>query len=243
MCTVSYIGREDLKYFTSNRDENKSRPVAGMPETETRNGKKITFPKDPVAGGTWFAVSGNGTVGVLLNGAFQKHIPAYPYQKSRGLILLELMDAPEGIRYFDKTLPEKIEPFTIIFFQNEILYELRWDGHQKYRQQLDTDGNYIWSSVTLYSKDVIHKRNQLFRNFIADSTLITGKSIREFHVNNHNDYENGFVIRRPNGIQTQSITQAVIEEDHIRFFYYDMLFNRTEEQIIQVQKQETIEKG
>ena len=74
MCTVSYITNNGHTYFTSNRDENRNRKAAAMPQTEIRNGKKIISPKDPACGGTWFAVDEKGTVGILLNGAFQKHI-------------------------------------------------------------------------------------------------------------------------------------------------------------------------
>ncbi|MGL1516781.1 NRDE family protein, partial [Vibrio parahaemolyticus] len=48
------------------------------------------FPKDPDGGGTWIALKENGDVAILLNGAFENHIPAYPYRRSRGLIFLDI---------------------------------------------------------------------------------------------------------------------------------------------------------
>jgi len=243
MCTVSYITRDGKKYLTSNRDENINRKSATMPVVEICNGKKIIFPKDPVGGGTWFAVAEDGTTGILLNGAFQKHIPFYPYRKSRGFILLDLMSAPEGLTHFKNTCLEKIEPFTVVFFQHKKLYEFRWDGHQKYFKQLDTDGNYIWSSVTLYDAEAIDKREKLFQYFIAGSTVIDSSSILNFHGNNYNDFENGFIISRRNGIQTQCITQAVIEDESIRFFHQDLLLNSRHEQIVELNHERITEKA
>lgn len=213
-----------------------------MPAAEIRNGKKIIFPKDPVGGGTWFAVNEDGTTGILLNGAFQKHIPFYPYKKSRGLVLLDLMDAPEGLAYFHNASLEKIQSFTIVFFQHKNLYEFRWDEHQKYIQQLDADSNYIWSSVTLYDAAVIEKREKLFQHFIDNNPVINNHSIRDFHGSNFDDIENGFIISRRNGIQTQCITQAVVEENSIRLFHHSLLLNHQHEQIIEINHDKVIEK-
>jgi Uncharacterized conserved protein len=238
MCTVSFITNNGYIYFTSNRDENRNRKAATMPQTEIRNGKKIIFPKDPAGGGTWFAVDENGTVGILLNGAFQKHIPIYPYRKSRGLILLDLMDAEDGSAHCQTTDLTNTEPFTIVFFQNKRLYELRWDGHQKYFQQLDNHSNYIWSSVTLYSAEIISKRKMLFEDFIANKSFINSQSIYDFHINDHGDHENGFVINRQNGIKTQCITQAIFQYDSIKLFHHDLLLNRRDEQTIKTRYEE-----
>ena len=243
MCTVSYITKDGLRYFTSNRDENSSRQAAIMPAAEIQNGKKIIFPTDPAGGGTWFAVAEDGTMGILLNGAFQKHIPFYPYRKSRGLVLLDLMTAPEGLSHFHSDYLEKIEPFTIVFFQHKKLHELRWDGHHKHCRQLNSDSNYIWSSVTLYDDEAINKRERLFQQFITRIPEVDTFSIRNFHTNNHGDFENGFVISRQNGIQTQCITQAIVGDDNVRFFYEDLLLNCQQEQIIELNHERIIEKA
>jgi len=214
-----------------------------MPAAEIRNGKKIVFPKDPVGGGSWFAIADDGTTGILLNGAFQKHIPFYPYRKSRGLILLDLVAAPEGLFFFHNACLEKIEPFTIVFLQHKKLYEFRWDGYQKHFQQLDADCNYIWSSVTLYDAEAIDKREKIFQHFITKNPVINSYSIRNFHGNNYDDFENGFIISRRNGMQTHCITQAVVGEDSIRLFHHDLLLNCQQEQIVEVNHERIIEKA
>ena len=102
MCTVSFISLNNKFVITSNRDENILRPVAFAPQEEIINGCKIIYPKDPKAGGTWFAINQSGAVAVLLNGAFEKHIPLNNYSKSRGLILLEVISKITPLLYFEK---------------------------------------------------------------------------------------------------------------------------------------------
>ena len=82
------------------------------------------------------------------------------------------MDAQDGSYHFQTTGLANIEPFTIIFFQNEKLSELRWDGHQKYFQQLDNHSDYIWSSVTLYSDKTISKKKDAFLKVLSPTNLL-----------------------------------------------------------------------
>lgn len=240
MCTVSYIVQGAEKYFTSNRDENKLRPAAAMPQTISWKGKNLTFPKDPHAGGSWFAVAENGTIGILLNGAFKKHIPVYPYRKSRGLLLLEIVAEEYVHEFFEQYDLTRIEPFTIILFSNDQLFEFRWDSNRKLSTQLVKDKNYIWSSATLYDAAAMNKREELFRNFTATHPLLNTELIRNFHSNNHGDYQNGFIINRDNGIQTQSITQAVVQEERLIFMHHDLISRQQKEQLIQLRKGTTI---
>lgn len=236
MCTVSYIVQGRDKYFTSNRDENKLRPAAAMPQTITRKGENITFPRDPHAGGTWFAVTQTGTIAILLNGAFEKHIPVYPYQKSRGLLLLEMVAEEYVHEFFEQYDLTRIEPFTIILFSNDQLFEFRWDGSRKFSKQLAADKNNIWSSATLYDATTMNKREELFRNFTATHPLLDAVLIRNFHSDNHGDDQNGFIINRSNGIQTQSITQAVVQEDQLFLIHQDLISREQQEQKIQLKK-------
>lgn len=159
---------------------------------------------------------------VLLNGAFQKHIRRNDYAMSRGLVLLKVIsgEQPEA-EFFGMDLTQ-IEPFTLVLFDGHTLMETRWDGTSKHKKELNTKGNYIWSSVTLYSDDIARKRERLFETFLAHKEWINENSIIDFHLNNYNDFENGFVIDRENGLQTVSITQAVVNAREIHFSHFDL---------------------
>lgn len=222
MCTVSYIPKGDSFVFTSNRDEHKSRPPAFVPQEEIINGQKIVFPKDPKAGGTWFAVNERGILAVLLNGAFKKHTPTGNYAKSRGLVVLDIISNKNPKNYLDSIDLLNIEPFTVLVFQEGNLKELRWNGEEKFIKTLDTSKTHIWSSATLYAPAVIEKREALFSSFIEKGNVET-TAIIDFHSNNNEDFENGFVINRDTGLKTFSVTQAVLEKSKVTLEHIDML--------------------
>ena len=223
MCTVSFVRVNDAVIITSNRDEHEERENACAPEFHQLQRKKIIFPKDARAGGTWFAASNNGVVAVLLNGAFVKHTPQPPYRKSRGVILLEIMEADEPLSFFKTLNLDNIEPFTVVLYQPGYLYELRWDGNDKHEKALDITLNYIWSSATLYTDEVIEHRENLFGRFIHSGIAITTAGIYNFHASNNGDEENGFVIKRKTGMKTFSITQAVVQSGAVNFSHVDLL--------------------
>ena len=234
MCTVSFVRANGSVIITSNRDEHIQRENAAAPTFHILSEKKIIFPKDARAGGTWFAAADNGTVAVLLNGAFEKHIAQPPYRKSRGLILLEIIEAGKPLSFFNAVELENIEPFTIVLYQPGILHELRWDGTGKHEKQLDISGKYIWASSTLYTDEIIKHRENLFKQFIDAPAGTGADGIFSFHASNHDDTENGFIINRQTGMRTFSITQAVVNENAVNFLHTDLLQQKkyTEKMVI-----------
>ena len=226
MCTVSFISSNNKFILTSNRDEQTSRPTAYEPKEEIINDCKIIYPKDPKAGGTWFAIKENGVAAVLLNGAFKKHIPTGDYRLSRGLLLLQIISDTTPVAQLSKINLRKIEPFTLILFNTSRLMEFRWDGDNRYFKELDTRNNYIWSSVTLYAKDAILQREAQFARFLKGNDMIHENSIIDFHRCNDGDFENGLVINRNDKVKTFSITQAVFEADEIELNHLDLLKNK-----------------
>ncbi|MBK7763770.1 MAG: NRDE family protein [Bacteroidetes bacterium] len=223
MCTVSYISLQNKKVITSNRDEKLTRPQSNKPNEEVINGCKVIFPKDPHAGGTWFAINENGASAVLLNGAFEKHVSKANYSKSRGLVLLDIISQPNPLQYLHMVSLQTIEAFTLVLYHHHALIEFRWDEAQKYFNELDQDGNYIWSSATLYTHEVRQTREKLFNAFIANETNMSEEHIKRFHTTSDNDFENGFVMHRPNQAQTFSVTQAVYIDKFVAFSHHNLL--------------------
>lgn len=224
MCTVSFIYNNEKAIITSNRDENIIRPGAIPPENYFTNGKNVIYPKDPKAGGTWFAVDSDGTVVVLLNGGLIKHHSTSAYRKSRGLIVLDIIynKSPEDFWY--QINLQNIEPFTLILYQQKKLYELIWDGVVKCTTQLDETKNYIWSSVTLYTPEIRKKRSEWFVNFLKNTNTVSASDVIDFHnYTEKHDSENGLIINRENSMKTLSITQAIIEKNKGIVKYYDLI--------------------
>ncbi|MRX68041.1 Transport and Golgi organisation 2 [Flavobacterium resistens] len=224
MCTVSFINNNGVAIITSNRDEKVIRPGAVVPRNYCHNGKNIMYPKDSKAGGTWFAMDENGTVLVLLNGGITKHIPVLPYRKSRGLIVLDIISDVSSKDFWKQIDLKNIEPFTLVLFQEKVLYELIWDGCSKRTTKLDETQNHIWSSVTLYSEEIRKERSNWFFDFVKDKNEISALDMLDFHKKTQSDdTQNGLIINRENVMKTLSVTQVVIEKNKGAMKYYDLI--------------------
>ena len=224
MCTVSFVSSNGKTIITSNRDEKIHRPSAIAPKNYLLNNKNIIFPKDPKAGGTWFAIDENGTVLVLLNGANEKHEVKLPYRKSRGLIVLDVITSLSPKDFWQEIDLENIEPFTLVLFQDNNLYQLRWNGIDKETTTLDTNKNYVWSSSTLYSNAIRDKRADWFYAFLDVNPTISETEMLNFHrYTKEENTENGLVINRNDELKTLSITQSVIEKNRVSILHYDLI--------------------
>ncbi|GAA4044391.1 NRDE family protein [Flavobacterium chungnamense] len=222
MCTVSFVFSNGKAILTHNRDEKVARPSAIEPQKYTVNNKNIYFPKDQKAGGTWYAVAENGTVLVLLNGADEKHQLKPSYRKSRGLIVLDLISSDSPIEEWSAIDLFGIEPFTIVLFQDKKLYQLRWNEIEKSTLNLDVNQSHIWSSSTLYPKEIREHRVELFQNFIVSNEVSSEKLFQFHRYAKNDDSENGLIINRNDEMKTLSITQTVIQENKVVLSYHDL---------------------
>jgi hypothetical protein len=230
MCTVSYVKTAAGVIITSNRDEHVLRS-AEFPQTHLLNAQPITFPKDPMAGGTWFALAHEtGRVVVLLNGAEHKHERASSYRKSRGLVLLDLISAEVDVcTHWQLYDMHQIEPFTLVVYENNALYQLRWDGNSKSIKSLDTSNSYIWSSATLYSPEVRAQRQSWFAEFLDQNTTRTPDDMMRFHASSPtSDKQSNLVMERTPELKTISITQTLVGPENIVLHHSDLLSQQSE---------------
>ena len=227
MCTVSFVNANGKIIITSNRDEKTFRPNAIEPKNYLINNKKIIFPKDKKAGGTWYAINENSTVLVLLNGADEKHILKDNYRKSRGLIVIDLISNESVIEEWKSIDLENIEPFTLVLFENQKLYQLRWNEIEKSTLELDINQSHIWSSSTLYSKEIREKRASWFYTFLDTKPEVNADELFNFHrYTEEENTEHGLVINRNDTLKTLSITQTVLEKNKVEIHYNDLIAER-----------------
>jgi uncharacterized protein with NRDE domain len=230
MCTVSYIPAGDKIFITSNRDEKLSRKNASAPVLSVYNGYKLIYPKDGNAGGTWIVMKENGDAAVLLNGAFIRHLPDPPYRVSRGIVLLDIIATERPSLTFSKTNLQDVEPFTIVLFESQNLYEFRWDGNEKFHRQLDAAKPFVWSSATLYDGFVIKKREQWFETFLSSNTQPTHLDILNFHrFTGDGDRHNDLLMTRDGIYSTVSITGILLTRDRGFMKYIDIKNGRSSE--------------
>jgi len=226
MCTVTFLPKGKGKYIlTSNRDETPKR-AAAPPKIYEIHGREVTFPKDPLAGGTWIATDNKRFTLCLLNGAFEKHKHVPPYKESRGIMLLDFF------RYYDPIIFQStydfsgIEPFTLIIVDSEEstkIYELRWDEQALSFKELKNDAPHIWSSSTLYPKEIADQRALWFKDWLKQHSTFEQAEIIDFHKNGgRGDLWNNFIMKRGDYLQTVSIT--CIEKNNLyKMVYEDLL--------------------
>lgn len=220
MCTVTFVPLGDKNFvLTSNRDVSWKRAPASSPQIHMEHGVDLLYPRDEEAGGTWIGSSYDNRLICLLNGGFENHERKLPYRKSRGLIVTELLAAPELSTALEAIDLEEIEPFTLVTveWKDELtLGEFVWDGSMKHHSIMHIAPK-IWSSSTLFDPAMRDARQHWFEDWKRQEDF-SPQSILEFHrTAGKGDDDVGVVLKRKQ-VGTVSITQFVRQESS-RFHY------------------------
>jgi uncharacterized protein with NRDE domain len=227
MCTVVYIPGDEKIIFASLRDENPKRQTAIAPQLYSHDTISFLAPKDPVAGGTWLGVNSAENVIILLNGGFENHQKKEVYRKSRGLMVTELLSKEMPVAEWGLINMQDVEPFTLIVWSENNLFQLVWDGTNPHKIELDTEQAYIWSSATLYSESIKENRESLFQQWIATKPLLTKQSLLSFF-HTYSDAENGFIMNRNEITKTLSYTFVeLIKNEQATMNYVDSVNSST----------------
>ena len=222
MCTVTYIPTANGVFLTSNRDERTDRPAAIPPRNYFPGSQHVIYPKDRQAGGTWITLRNGHSAAVLLNGGFEKHTRQNTYRQSRGIIMLEIVSSDNPVETFDSIKLDQIEPFTLILFYEHQLWRSTWDGNRRHISRLDPSKAHIWSSSTLYDRQVQNRREINLRQWLRKETLPTTETVLSYHLSEDLRYETCGANRMPN-MRTVSVTLLVILRDgQSRVYYHDL---------------------
>lgn len=183
MCTVTYLPLGNNNFIlTSSRDVLYTRKKAEHPKKKIEDGVEIFYPKDGEAGGTWIGTSSKNRLICLLNGGFYYHTSRSSYKKSRGIIVKELLkvdDIFNGLKNIDLKGVEQFT-LTIVDWNNELkLIEFVWDGMKKHQKIMKQEPQ-IWSSATLYDREVKRLRKEWFEDW-QKATEFTQENILKFH--------------------------------------------------------------
>jgi hypothetical protein len=230
MCTITFIPVTGSEYIlTSSRDEQTTRPSATGPEISKFGSHTLIYPKDPKGGGTWIACDNTGKTACLFNGAFYAHVPKYPYRHSRGLIVLDFFRFSDIQSFSEKYDLDNIEPFTLLIIQNRTLVEFKWDGERSYLLNHDFTLPRIWSSVTLYDREIIKSRELWFNEWLKTNQLSKQKDLIKFHLKAGDGRKETNVLmeRKEFSLRTVSITSVVVLKDKIQMEYLDLINNKT----------------
>lgn len=225
MCTITLFplfGKTNGFVLTSNRDEVTTRHTL-PPEFSELSGRRMLFPKDSVAGGTWIGVSDQNRLVCLMNGGFEKHQRADSYRQSRGIVVKDLLAAETSDEFLQSYNFFGIEPFTIVMVDwKEQLHfaQVVWDGQQLHRKQLPLK-EHIWSSSPLYSPAMREMRRTWLQNWIKKKGLSAESMLKFHHQAGIGDKELDLIIDR-GFLKTQSISQVIFDGKEIDFLYEDL---------------------
>lgn len=212
--------------LTSSRDESMVRKTL-PPATYHLHGQDLVFPKDTLAGGTWIAASERGHVACLLNGAFDTFMHKDTYVVSRGQVLLDYFNYQNASAFIEKLDCSQVAPFTLLLFDSSNMlniHQLRWDGDQKYIENINPNVPKLWASATLYDKTQRESRKSWFEQWIKEKSIIDGDYLRSFHTSKHtDDVQNDIVMQRDNGLQTVSVTQVQYQAGQLDMQYHDLI--------------------
>ena len=208
MCTVTFVPKSPNGFILiSNRDEAPARKTL-RPLIYTVNGVQLVYPKDEVAGGTWFGSSSEKRLICLLNGGFKAHKREKSYRVSRGSIVIDLLVAKDIVSEINTYNFIGVEPFTIILVDwsgDLVLYEVVWDGSIVHFAEKPVAPQ-IWSSSLLYSEETKNKRVSWFSDFISKNSNPSEAALLAFHKTaGEGSKESDLLIDR-GFVKTKSIT-------------------------------------
>lgn len=223
MCTVTFIPKNNTDFiFTSNRDESPIRETLA-PDFYLEHDVALLYPKDKKAGGTWIGVSEKSRLVCLLNGGFTAHKQEDYYRLSRGVVVKDILVAPNFLKTIDTYSFTNIEPFTMLIVDWERtlnLYQLVWDGNQKHLEKLPNEPR-IWSSSSLYDESMKKLRLEWFDIF-KKQTNYQGESIMRFHKTaDYQHAEFGLIMDR-GFVKTTSITQVEKRYSRVNMRYTNL---------------------
>ncbi len=237
MCTVTFIpySQSDNSFvLTDNRDESVNRSACS-PAVYKEYDTQLYYPRDKKAGGTWFGVSHRNHVMTLMNGAFGPHKRKKEYRESRGVVVKQLIAKKALKKAFMEYDLEGIEAFfgVVVSWRERLhLYELIWDGENRFLREKDASKPAIWSSAMLYSKKETNRKERRFRDFLEADPHPNKKAVWQFHHDRGNKQEIGLVIDRGR-LQTTSIAQfSLRDKDLPSFCYEDLISGHKQEESI-----------
>ncbi len=230
MCTVTFLPLNKRDFIlTSNRDEDVSRPAALPVHTYAIGERTIYFPKDPKANGTWIAYDERGYTLCLLNGGYKPHVSTGNYKKSRGLVLLDFYAFGEPEAFATQYDFSGIEPFTLVLAyscsdtDSVLLYELKWDEQQARLTRYDSSLPHIWSSVTLYTPEVVAQRESWFNDWLTKQQAFTPDQILFFHHFGGTGLSDTDLVMNRGSKKTVSICCINKTESHTEIVYEDII--------------------
>jgi hypothetical protein len=234
MCTLSWTRNQEGYQVFFNRDEQRSRSLAELPQCIDHNGVPVILPLDPDGGGSWISVNGHGLSLCLLN-FYQGTVPREKLI-SRGQLLRSLAHAENINSLNNQILTTDLThyaPFTLVAFQ--ITPDIRlphpppqeqtfqWNGVEIHHSQPE---NMITSSSVKFD-EVSKQRQQFYSQEVPSSSNVehnnkhnTDKHV-SFHASHGEKKNHRSVCMHREDARTVSFSHILVTNNHVEFSYHN----------------------
>lgn len=216
MCIVSFYKVNNQVLLTHNRDESIHRPSSSVVEERIFGNQSYFSPVDQEKQGTWIFYSSQYVACILNGGKTKPAALKNEYKKSRGIVLLELLNYKSVEEFVQNQDLKGIAPFTIVVYdrKNEKTFLLFWDENTLEINDLTNQDFVFRASSTLYSLDKmieLEKKFPTFNTIRVDEIFKLHESVKM----KDGDVEDGKA--------TTSITQIFVEQELIRMKYCPLI--------------------
>ncbi len=234
MCTLSWSRNKEGYQVFFNRDEQRSRSPAEIPQCIDHNGIPVLLPLDPDGGGSWISVNSHGLSLCLLN-FYQGTVPDKKLI-SRGKLLRSLAHA-ENISSLENQISttdlSHYAPFTLVAFQitpghrqpQEDMFQ--WDGKDIHRSQPEN----MFTSSSVKFDEVSKQRQQRYAQEISSlpcddinnehSAASNADRHISFHASHGDKKSHRSVCMHREDARTVSFSHIVVTNNHIKFNYHN----------------------
>ncbi len=221
MCTMSWFKTEDGYELFFNRDEQKKRRRALLPEVYTDLTTQIISPTDADAGGTWISVNEYGLTFCLLNHYEKEQLIPHKDWLSRGEIIRTLAsyDSLDSVvSKFNEIDLSNFKPFRLFILNPEgRSYLFTWDALELMVEQ---DVNTPRSSSSFEPEKVRASRKALFKTMGLHESK-NREDFLKYHTG-HTDGESPYsVCMHREDAGSVSLSHIVVNNEDVSFSYAD----------------------
>ncbi|WP_019602952.1 NRDE family protein [Teredinibacter turnerae] len=222
MCTLSWMTRPDGYEVLFNRDEQKSRLRADLPQGFVVAGAHVLMPVDPQGGGTWLSTNQYGVTLALLN-YYQGAMPAGELL-SRGVLVKALSgarDAEDAAQLLSSQPISHFAPFSLLCFCPLSLRAGRgvnlycWDGERTTRHLAESP----MVSSAKYFDEVLRARRECYLGKVGDAA--SRQKLLDFHFSHGGAPSATSVCMHREDAHTVSLSHIMVADKSVIYDYYD----------------------
>lgn len=220
MCTVTWRREANAYEVFFNRDEKRARAAAAPPAVFGPPDNPRIAALDGQAGGTWLAVSSRGLTVGLLNFYDGQCAPPPAQPRSRGRLVLELIDLPDA-----SAVAQELEGLALACYPAFVLLALdprggivaRWDGRAARAEKLSAAHRPLTTS-SFDPRAVVRERRRAYAETIGPGEP-TADALERFHRGSHpRGGAYAVWMERPDA-RTVSFSRVRVGPDAVSFWY------------------------